>query len=314
MSIRSLVPCLLLALGACASPEAASETVTSAPRRATVSVATERTGSVLDALDPSELERNLDAARAAFAADPHDETNAIWLGRRLAYLGRYEDAVEIYSQGLREHPQSFRLLRHRGHRFITLRRFARAETDLEQAATLIYGVRDEVEPDGAPNAYGVPRSTNHSNVYYHLGLALYLQGRYEAALDAYEKGLAYAKVNDDMLVATTHWLYTTLRRLGRDDEAQAVVTPIHEGMQVLANDGYYQLLRLYRGWATADEVMDVEPGTVEFASRGYGVACWHRAEGREAEARALCERIVASGANPAAFGFIAAEVDLTLGP
>ena len=171
---------------------------------------------------------------------------------------------------------------------------------------------DEVEPDGAPNKYGVPRSTNHSNVFYHLGLACYLQGRYEDALDAYRQGLAFSK-NDDMFVATTHWLYTTLRQLGRDDEAHAALAPVHADMAILENHGYYRLLRMYQGELTPREVLEVAPGSVEFASVGYGVAAWHRAEGRADEAHALLEQIAASGANPAAFGVIAAEADLARG-
>jgi len=301
MNIRPLALVSCLALGACAaSPATAPQALTDAAAPP---------GSVLDSLDSTALERNLHVAEAAWRTAPNDETNVIWLGRRLAYLGRYDDAVDVYTRGLRARPNSFRLLRHRGHRFITLRDFERAEADLARAAELIRGVPDEVEPDGAPNAHGIPRSTNHSNVYYHLGLARYLQGDYEGALDAYRHGIGYAR-NDDMLVATTHWTYMTLRRLGRDDEARAVLVPIDEGMEILENHGYYEALRLYQGKALAAEVMDVPAGTVEFASRGYGAANYLYVNGYEAEARDLLERIVSSGANPAAFGMIAAEVDL----
>lgn len=303
MRITRLAVLPLLMLAACAS----SATNGDAKLESDASLSG---SSPLDTLEPATLEDNLAAARAAFAADPKDETNIIWLGRRLAYLGRYEEAIDVYSRGLELHPESYRLLRHRGHRFITLRRFERAENDLAQAAHLTRGVPDEIEPDGAPNKYGVPRSTNHSNIYYHLGLARYLQGRYDDALEAYEKGLEYSKVNDDMLIATTHWTYTTLRRLGRDDEAQAVLAPIHEDMEVLENHGYHRLLLMYQGQLGHEEVLAAEAGSVEFASCGYGVAAWLRAEGRTDEAQALCARIVDSGANPAAFGVIAAEVDL----
>jgi tetratricopeptide (TPR) repeat protein len=259
----------------------------------------------------SELEQNLARARADYERNPTDEDAIIWLGRRLAYLERYEEAVDVYTRGLELHPESYKLLRHRGHRYITLRDFARAEADLRRAAELCAGVPDEIEPDGKPNAWGVPRDTVNSNVFYHLGLALYLQGRYAEAAEAYRSCVDYAKVNDDMLAAATYWLYLTLRRLGRDEEAQEVLAPIHERMAILANHGYYQLLRLYRGWTTPDELMAaVDPTMIDFASRSYGLAIWHLVEGRADEARLVLERLVASGVNPAAFGRIAAEVDL----
>jgi tetratricopeptide (TPR) repeat protein len=305
MMLRLFALVFCLTLGACNT----SYTIVSQPSASEAEAPATTGGSVLDSLDDSKLVRNLYVAEAAYRTDPSDETNIIWLGRRLAYLGRYEDAVDVYTRGLEEHPGSFRLLRHRGHRYITLRDFERAEADLALAAELIRGVPDEVEPDGAPNQHGIPRSTNHSNTYYHLGLARYLQGDYEGALDAYRNGLTFSK-NDDMRVATTHWTYMTLRRLGRKDEARAVLEPIHDGMEILENHGYYQALRLYQGEANGSEVMDVAEGTVEFASRGYGAANYLYVNGYGQEARALLERIVGSGGNPAAFGMIAAEVDL----
>lgn len=41
-----------------------------------------------------------DAAAADYQADPGDEDAIIWYGRRLAYLSRYNDAIEVYSRGL----------------------------------------------------------------------------------------------------------------------------------------------------------------------------------------------------------------------
>ena len=40
----------------------------------------------------------------------------------------------------------------------------------------------KIEPDGQPNARNIPTSTLNSNIYYHLGLAQYLKGEFEAAL------------------------------------------------------------------------------------------------------------------------------------
>ncbi|MCC5862164.1 MAG: hypothetical protein JJT93_09675, partial [Gammaproteobacteria bacterium] len=83
----------------------------------------------------SALEANLATAQAAYHAKP-DEMNTIWLGRRLAYLQRYEEAVAVFSAGLTRFPESYRLLRHRGHRHITLRDFDAASEDFQRAYAL----------------------------------------------------------------------------------------------------------------------------------------------------------------------------------
>ena len=82
------------------------------------------------------LEENLSRARARHDEAPGEEETVIWLGRRLAYLGRHGEAVEVFSGGIAAHPESYKLLRHRGHRHVTLRRLDDAIADLSRAAEL----------------------------------------------------------------------------------------------------------------------------------------------------------------------------------
>ena len=258
----------------------------------------------------AELEANLAAARAAHAAEPGSEEAAIWVGRRLAYLGRYRDAIAWYTARLAQHPESFRLRRHRGHRYISIRDLDAAIADLALAADLAEDVPDEVEADGAPNAQNIPIGTTHSNIYYHLGLAHYLAGDYEGALAAYERGAEFSRGNDDKLCSSSHWLYLTLRRLERDAEAQAVLAPIHADMDVIENFAYHRALLFYKGELTAEQALGSEAeGGMALASAGYGVATWYLVEGDGEGARELYERIVAE-CNWAAFGRIAAEAEL----
>ena len=203
------------------------------------------------------------------------------------------------------------LLRHRGHRHITLRQLGRAVADLRRAAAQVEGQPDEVEPDGLPNARGVPTSTLQSNIFYHLGLALYLQGDFAGALDAYQRCQAVSR-NPDMLCATTHWHYMTLRRLGRDDDAARLLEPITADLDVIENPGYHRLLLMYRGELTADQLLAEHAGaggSIESATVAYGLANWHFYNGREDAARELW-RAITSGSQWAAFGYIAAEADL----
>jgi len=256
------------------------------------------------------LEVNLSAAQAAFERTPEDADSIIWLGRRLAYLGRYWEAIEAFTRGIQLHPDDARLYRHRGHRYITVRRFDEAIRDLERAAALARGRPDEVEEDGAPNRFGIPTSTLQSNIWYHLALARYLKGDFEGALPAWLEGMKVAD-NDDMLVATADWLYMTYRRLGREADAERVLEPIHAGMKILENDAYHRRLLMYKGEIPADSLiaMDTED-PVQIATYGYGVGNWHFYNGDTARAREIFQRI-RRASNWAAFGYIAAEADLS---
>src|SRR5688500_3148249 len=193
-----------------------------------------------------EFEAKLASARADFAKSPRDVDTHIWLGRRTAYRGRYKEAVGIYTEALKQFPRDARLYRHRGHRLTTLRCFDAAAADLERAAKLFRGAPDEVEPDGLPNARNVPTGTLQSNVWYHLGLAYYLKGDFPRALGAFREAEKVSK-NPDMLVATTHWLYMTLRRLRRESEASEALARVADGLDVIENGDYYRLVKLYQG-------------------------------------------------------------------
>lgn len=258
-----------------------------------------------------EMEAKLAEARARYEKSPNDADAVIWLGRRTAYTGRFEEAVGIFSEGIRKHPRDARLYRHRGHRYITLRCFDEAVKDLERAAKLVRGKPDEVEPDGQPNAQNVPTSTTNTNVYYHLGLAHYLRGDFKKALGAYRKCLEFSK-NPDMLSATAHWLYMTLRRLERHAEAEQILSLIRSDMAIIENRDYHQLLLMYKGERTPERLLaevSRAGGTLGFASTAYGVGNWHLYNNQPERALKVFLKIV-EGPQQTSFGYIAAEVEL----
>jgi len=253
------------------------------------------------------LEENLERARAEYEKNPTDADAIIWLGRRTAYLGRYRDAIAIFSEGIQKHPGDARMYRHRGHRYLTVRELEHAIADLEKAAELIASKPDEVEPDGQPNPQNIPTSTLQSNIWYHLGLAHYLTGDFAHARFAYSEGLEVSK-NDDMLVATANWLYLTLRRLGRDEEARALLARIQPEMNIIENHAYHKLLLLHKGVILPDDVLAGGQGDLDRATLGYGVGIYYLLNGRSDKARMLFEEIVAGPLWPA-FGHLAAEAE-----
>ena len=256
----------------------------------------------------SRLEADLAAARLALARAPDDADARIWVGRRLAYLGRYREAIAEFSEGTARFPADPRFLRHRGHRYITVREFDQAVVDLERAASLTKGVPDQIEPDGQPNARNIPLTTLQSNIRYHLALAYYLKGDFAKAAPIWGQARDAVK-NPDNLVSTTHWLYLTLRRLGRDADAARALDAVAPGLEVIENGSYHSLCLLYRGDRTIDDVLKTAGAGSSGAAVLYGASAWHAVNGRTAEAQALWRRLVA-GPDWAPFGVIAAEAEL----
>jgi tetratricopeptide (TPR) repeat protein len=253
-------------------------------------------------------EANLAEARADYEKSPDSADAIIWLGRRTAYPGNYKEAIRIFSQGIEKFPRDARFYRHRGHRYITLRCFDDAISDFEKAAQLVKGKKDEIEPDGLPNARNIPTSTLQSNIFYHLGLAYYLKGDFKNALRAYREA-EKVSTNPDMLVATRHWLYMTLRRLGRVKEARKSVADIKDNLDIIENDDYYKLVRLYQGKLKAEDLLKeigAEANTLSNASLGYGLGNWFLYNGEREKALEIFRQIK-SGNQWASFGYIAAE-------
>jgi len=255
------------------------------------------------------LEADLAEAQKTLAANPTDAEAIIWVGRRHGYLWRYNDAIATFTKGIALHPNNPKFYRHRGHRYITIRQFAKAQADFEKAVSLIKGQPDEIEPDGAPNPAGKPRSTLQFNIWYHLALSHYLQGNYARAYDAWVECMKVSK-NDDSIVATSDWMWMTLMRLDRKAEAAKVLERITPKMEILENSAYHRRLLMYKGVEKPEALLDTTtPDPTQLATQGYGVANYYLVTGETAKARQVLNTIV-SGTGWNAFGFIAAEADL----
>ncbi|MCB0688310.1 MAG: hypothetical protein KDC53_17350 [Saprospiraceae bacterium] len=243
-----------------------------------------------------------------YLAAPDSAENIIWYGRFLAYAGRYDDAIDVFTRGQTLYPDDPRFLRHRGHRYITIRKFDLAIADLEKAAQLINGKPDEIEPDGLPNAQNIPISTLQGNIWYHLGLAYYLNQDFTRAMTSYINCLRTSS-NDDNLVSATHWLYTIICRVNRGNDLNRVLNRITDHMQVIENESYFRLCRLYKGEMTVDQAREgILPGP-SLDALDYGIARWYACQGNEVAGKELLYDILSRN-NWASFGYIAAEADL----
>lgn len=290
------------ALAVCANQDQTTPTVSDYAKRAAPPISDKAR---------SEMETRLSEARARLSAEPNNPDALIWVGRRLGYLGRFTEAIDTFTTGIKNFPRDARFYRHRGHRYITLRQFDLAIADLQRAAMLIKGKVDEIEPDGQPNARNVPTSTLQFNIWYHLGLAQYLTGKNESALRSYRECLKVSK-NPDSVVATIHWLYMTLRRLQREKEARATLQSIQTGMDIVENDGYYKLVLMYKGAVDANQLLtetlkqENSPGSYSVM---YGLGNWHLYNNHRPRAAEIFQKML-TGDQWTSFGYLAAEADV----
>lgn len=256
----------------------------------------------------TKLTADLAAAEAELAKTPDSADALIWVGRRQGYLWQYRNAIATFGKGIEKFPDDARFYRHRGHRYITVRNFDGAIADFEKAVTLIKGKKDEIEPDGAPNAAGVPRSTLQFNIWYHLALGYYLKGDYENAKRSWLECMKVSD-NDDSVTAVSDWLWMTYMRLGDKAAAAKVLTRITPKMDILENGSYHRRLLMYKGLEKPEALLDTSTADdLTIATQGYGVGNYFFVNGDTAKAKEIFDRVLA-GKQWAAFGYIAAEVD-----
>lgn len=270
-----------------------------------------------------EMEAKLATAKADFDHNPTNADAIIWYGRRMAYLGRYAEAIEIYTNGLQHHPHDARLYRHRGHRYLTLRCLDKAIADFEKAYALTRGKPDETEPDGMPNAKGIPTSTLQSNIRYHLGLCWYLKGAFVKAIPYYEEDLKASR-NVDMYVATANWLYLCYRRSHQLQKAQDLLAlrlfpqtlrslsqaQTLAELPLIENIDYQRILLLHQGQLSPDILQKEvsQQRSLSSATVALGLANYYLLNNKPTEAQELYKRILA-GNQWASFAYITAEVE-----
>jgi len=227
-------------------------------------------------------------AEKKLAADPKNIDLIIALGRAQATVWRYRDAIATYTRGIAMDPSNAMLYRHRGHRYITTRQFDKAVADMETAAKL---------------------NDKDFDIWYHLGLAYNLKGRFEDAAAAYEKAYAVSE-KDDSRIAASDWLYMSYRRAGDKAKAARALERIKPDMKVEENKSYFDRLMLYKGLKKETDILNDKLTDLEIATVGYGIANWYLYNGDKAKAKELFQKIT-SGKYWPAFGFIAAETELT---
>ena len=247
----------------------------------------------LPADERKKREDDLAKAQHAYDIKPDSADAALATGDRLADLGRYREAIAVYTEAIRRHPDDPRLLRDRGHRYINVRRLSDALNDLQSAELL-----EHAKPDAG----------EEQQIHYLTGLGNYLSGDFEKALAAYRRSLALSKT-PDRLVATSDWLWMTLRRLGRSKDAEQVLEPISIDINVADSVAHHQLLLMYEGEIAPEELLRQNANTAEGVTILYGIGNWYYVNGQTDKAVPIWKRIL-DGNQSFNFGYVAAEAEM----
>lgn len=249
---------------------------------------------------------DLRAAEKALSEKPDDPDRLIAAGRSYDRLLQFSRSIPLYSRVIKLRPDDVRGYRYRGHRYISTRKFSDALSDLGRAGKI------------APDSF---------DVLYHLALAQYLIGRFGQAADTYGRCLDYkgaksdkmptdwrscADLDDESRVAMMNWRYAALRRAGRADEARKLLDDVKESMAVKENVAYLQALQFYKGDRKEEAFENSKLTGSSLVALGYPIANFALMNGDREKACNLFRKLTADDENWAAFGFIAAEVELSL--
>lgn len=225
-------------------------------------------------------------ADSALATDPRNIQKIIALGVAQSGSRRFREAIETFNRGLAIQPSNAMLLRWRGHRYLSLRVFDRANDDLTRGARIdstIYGI------------------------WYHLGIVRFARDDFRGAVDAFTRAQRIAPDSGE-LAGATDWLWMSMMRAGRTKDAKAMLARRPDSVD--AGNAYARRLKLYRGQIKPDEVFTpADTSDVQIATLSYGIGNWYLLRGDKARARTWFERAIQSGGWPA-FGFIMSEVEL----
>jgi tetratricopeptide (TPR) repeat protein len=214
------------------------------------------------------------------------ENDFIEIGKQLVATSRYKEAVENYTLGLNQFPKSFKLLRLRGHRYLTLRKLDLVVIDLLKARELIKSQPDVWEVDGE----GKKTDTYQHQIEYHLGVYYFLIKFYKKSVAAFEKSLAEAHDSKE-IVGTTDWLYNTYQRNGQQKEAEKLLFTIPQDHATDRDQAYFSRVMLYKGVIKPNELLDktlpIEKMSIQDVTKLYGLANWYGFQGNKQKANCM---------------------------
>lgn len=228
-------------------------------------------------------------AQAALDADPRNIQRVIALGVAQSGARQFREAIATFTRGIDIAPNNAMLYRWRGHRYISVREFDKAQADLARGYQL--------------------DSTNYG-VLFHYGVLRFVKGDFVGAATMFAKAQPRAPDGGE-LAGSTDWLWMSLSRAGHSADAKAMLARRPDTLPTTPGYAYVARVKLYRGELTPESLFAPADTTdVQVATLSYGLGNWYLVRGDSAKAKAAFQRAVASGGWPG-FGFIVSEAELS---
>ena len=242
-----------------------------------------------DYLKQQQYDKALIAFDQAIALDGKNPEFHLARCRALAGASRHKEAIPACSESLRLRPANVEALRDRGHYYLNLGQVEPALADLTRAEQI---------------------TKTDRGVYYHLGVAYYLNGDFTRAAAAYQSCLTNSKQAET--IECIAWLYPSLVRAGRMQEAAKLLDGVQPDPSITGHPAWYlDRLLLFKGAKTEEQVaanLNSEGG-LSVSSIGYSLGLWHLLNGRTQRAREYFEKAVATNST-AAWGYRCSQAEL----
>lgn len=202
----------------------------------------------------------------------------------------HREAINAYAMGLSYDPFYPLLYRHKGHAFINIAKYFESAADFEMGLRL------------DPSSW---------DMWYHLGLAYFLMEDYERAEYAYSRCYELTE-SENEIPAITDWYWMTLMHLGKQEEAEKIISKIHQNMDVESNDGYFKRCLVYKG-VLEPEVVVAEAERLDdhmYATYTYGIAFYYQLNGEKEKAFSILKKITDRNEGWSGFAEHAARRDI----
>ena len=227
-------------------------------------------------------------AQAALDVDAKNPQKFIALAVAQSGFRQFREAIATLTRGLEVAPNDVMLLRWRGHRYISVREFAKARADLTRGFAL--------------------DSTNYG-ILYHFGVLRFVEGDFARAAEMFTRSQPRAPDGGER-AGSTDWLWMSLSRAGRAAEAAAMLARRPDSLPTPPNYAYVTRLKLYRGELTPETMFSpADTADVQVATLNFGLGNWYMVKGDTVKAMAAFDRSIASKGWPG-FGFIVSEAEL----
>ena len=227
-------------------------------------------------------------AQAALDVDAKNPQKFIALAVAQSGFRQFREAIATLTRGLEVAPNDVMLLRWRGHRYISVREFAKSRADLTRGFAL--------------------DSTNYG-ILYHFGVLRFVEGDFAGAAEMFTRSQPRAPDGGER-AGSTDWLWMSLSRAGRAAEAAAMLARRPDSLPTPPNYAYVTRLKLYRGELTPETMFSpADTADVQVATLNFGLGNWYMVKGDTVKAKAAFDRSIASKGWPG-FGFIVSEAEL----